>query len=80
MTRNENTESHQRMAAEQELKVAEKARTPRKTESQKKTPPDNKAKGKLGSLLNDATFVKGNDQCKLQCRDCWVSALFVCQT
>ena len=26
MTRNENTESHQRMAADQELKVAEKAR------------------------------------------------------
>ena len=49
-----------------------------KTESQKKNLPKTMRRGKVGFLLNDAIFLRGNDQCKLPCRDCWVSALFVC--
>ena len=49
----------------------------KKPNHKKKHLPKIRRRSKVGSLLNDANLKKSNDQCKLPCRDCWVSALFV---
>ena len=52
----------------------------RKNRITEKAPLANETKRQSWNLAQWCHFVRGNDQCKLPCLDCWIGALFVWRT